>query len=167
MATPKNPQLEPAEIARETIRHMAMQRIAPTPENYQRIYNEIAQLEVSETLEEALAYALKRLPRDSGDSNKWIGAWEKLLASRDWQALPALLDNEMNNKVALARRWPDAIRDLLRAWDVRQASLTPQRKKEALERVLINFGSDQQLPEKLQAMAKSWSGYAVDKSEMV
>lgn len=167
MATPKKPQLEPAEIARETIKRMAMQRIAPTPDNYKRIYNEIAELPTAEPLEDALNRALKELPRQTTESTKWISAWEKLLASRNWKALPAMLGVEMQEKVAQAKQWPDAIRDLLRAWDAKQPSLTPQRKKETLERVLINFGSDPQLPEKLQAMTKSWSGYAGGASALV
>lgn len=167
MATPKKKKLEPAEIARETIKRMAMQRIAPTPDNYKRIYNEIAELPTLEPLEDALNRALKELPRQTAESSKWIGAWEKLLASHNWKALPAMLGVEMQDKVAQARQWPDAIRDLLRAWDAKQPSLTPQRKKETLERVLINFGSDPQLPEKLQAMAKSWSGYAGSSSGLI
>lgn len=162
MAAPNNPQLEPAEIARETIRRMAVERIAPTPDNYRRIYGEIARIAEPESLEEALARALKRLPRDSSERSKWVAAWEKLLQTRNWRGLPALLQGEADQRVAEAKRWPDAIRELLRAWSVRQTKLPPQRKKEALERVLINFGSDPQLPEKLRAMSQSWIGYASD-----
>lgn len=167
MAIPRKNKLEPAEIARETIKRMAMQRITPTPDNYKRIYNEIAEVPTFEPLEDALNRALKELPRETAESRKWIGAWEKLLASRNWKALPAMLGVEMQDKVAQARQWPDAIRDLLRAWDAKQTSLTSQLKKETLERVLINFGSDPQLPEKLQAMTKSWSGYAGSTSELI
>lgn len=167
MATPKKIKLESAEIARETIKRMALQRIAPTPDNYKRIYNEIAELPTLEPLEDALNRALKELPRETSESSKWIGAWEKLLASRNWEALPIVLGVEMQEKVAQAKQWPDAIRELLRAWDAKQPSLTPQRKKEALERVLINFASDPQLPEKLQAMAKTWSGYAGSGSRLI
>lgn len=167
MATPKKIKLESAEIARETIKRMALQRTAPTPDNYKRIYNEIAELPTLEPLEDALNRALKELPRETAESSKWIGAWEKLLASRNWEALPIVLGVEMQEKVAQAKQWPDAIRELLRAWDAKQPSLTPQRKKEALERVLINFASDPQLPEKLQAMAKTWSGYAGSGSRLI
>lgn len=167
MATPKKIKLESAEIARETIKRMALQRTAPTPDNYKRIYNEIAELPTLEPLEDALNRALKELPRETAESSKWIGAWEKLLASRNWEALPIMLGVEMQEKVAQAKQWPDAIRELLRAWDAKQPSLTPQRKKEALERVLINFASDPQLPEKLQAMAKTWSGYAGSGSRLI
>lgn len=136
-----------------------MQRIAPTPDNYQRIYNEIAGLPHIESLEEAMARALKQLPRDRVENIKWISGWEKLLSSRNWKSLPLMLVSEMEQKVAQAKRWPDAIRDLLRNWDGKRSGLTQQRKKEALERVLINFANDPSLPEKIQAMSRSWSEY--------
>ncbi|MBC3861746.1 GGDEF domain-containing protein [Undibacterium jejuense] len=40
---PNNPQLKsPTDIARETFRQLAIQRVAPTPDAYQKLYNEIA-----------------------------------------------------------------------------------------------------------------------------
>lgn len=155
----KPPVMEPAEIARETIKKMAMQRIAPTPDNYRRIYNEIARTPATENLEEALAKALKQLPRDKVENVKWLSSWEKMLTSRNWKELPSLMATEMEEDVTASRRWPTAIRELLRQWEARHAGLTQQRKKEALERVLINFSNDPALPEKLQAMTRSWSEY--------
>jgi len=149
----------PTDVARETIKKMAMQRIAPTPDNYQRIYNEIAGIAAEETLENALNQALRKLPNDTAEQSKWIGDWKKLLVDGNWAKLPALLAEGMGSKTAQSRQWPDAIRELLRNWEARQAGLTSQRKKEALERVLINFGSDPQLPQKIQAMSKSWAEY--------
>jgi diguanylate cyclase len=155
----KAPVMEPAEIARETIKKMAMQRIAPTPDNYRRIYNEIARTPATENLEEALAKALKQLPRDKVENVKWLSSWEKMLISRDWKGLPSLMATEMEEDVTASKRWPAAIRELLRQWEARHAGLTQQRKKEAVERVLINFSNDPALPEKLQAMTRSWSEY--------
>ena len=41
--TPNNSQFKtPTDIAREAFRQLAIQRIAPTPEAYQKLYNEIA-----------------------------------------------------------------------------------------------------------------------------
>jgi diguanylate cyclase len=46
MSTPNspasNPAANPAEIAREAFRRLATRRIAPTPDAYRDIYNEIA-----------------------------------------------------------------------------------------------------------------------------
>lgn len=55
-------------------------------------------------------------------------------------------------------RWPDAIRPLIKQWDTHQTGLTQSKKREMLERVLINFGNDsQQLFDKLTGLARSWA----------
>jgi diguanylate cyclase len=66
-------------------------------------------------------------------------------------------------------KWPDLLRSLVRQWDLHQSGLTPGRKKEMLERVLINFGNDAHvLHEKLGALTQSWSrGGSGDKDETV
>jgi diguanylate cyclase len=61
----------------------------------------------------------------------------------------------------LAKQWPDAIRELIQCWDAKQIGLDAARKKEALEKVLINFGSDPLLAQKLQALANNWKEYSV------
>jgi diguanylate cyclase len=64
-------------------------------------------------------------------------------------------------------KWPDLVRSLIRQWDLRQNGLTPARKKEMLERVLINFGHDScVLHEKLSALTQSWSRGVDDKVEI-
>jgi len=63
-------------------------------------------------------------------------------------------------------KWPDLLRGLVRQWDLHQSGLTPARKKEMLERVLINFGNDAQvLHEKLSALTASWARGADDKAD--
>jgi diguanylate cyclase len=55
-------------------------------------------------------------------------------------------------------QWEALIRLLIKQWDARQAGLSQARKREMLERVLVNFGShSRQLHDKLDAMARSWS----------
>ena len=63
-------------------------------------------------------------------------------------------------------KWPDLLRGLVRQWDLHQSGLTPARKKEMLERVLINFGNDAHaLHEKLSALTASWARGADDKQD--
>lgn len=55
--------------------------------------------------------------------------------------------------------WATLIRGLVKQWDSRQAGLTQTRKREMLERVLINFGNNNLLlHEKLTALTLSWAG---------
>lgn len=149
----------PINIAREAIKQIALRKVDPTPDNYMSIYNEIAGVPVAENLESAIKKALRQLPNNSPEQSNYINRWEKTLKKNSWETLPVLLGESMDATIAHATQWPEAIRGLLTGWDAKRIGLTPQQKKEALERVLINFGSDAQLPQKLQTMAKSWSEY--------
>ena len=64
----------PSDFARDTIKRMAVERIAPTPENYTRIYNEIAKVPEIKSLETLMKGMLKDIPRDNVESMKWSGA---------------------------------------------------------------------------------------------
>lgn len=160
---PSKSTLVPLEIARETFKQMALRRVVPTPDNYLLIYNEIAGITAKETAELAIRKALKQLPNESTEQSKWINRWDKILKQENWADLPALLTDSMDANVTLAKQWPDAIRELIQHWDAKQVGLDISRKKEALEKVLINFGSDPLLAQKLQALANHWKEYgAVD-----
>ncbi|MDP3818854.1 MAG: GGDEF domain-containing protein, partial [Methylotenera sp.] len=156
---PSKSELAPLDIARETFKQMAMRRVVPTPDNYQLIYNEIAGLPVKETFDTAFRGALKQLPNETTEQSKWLNRWEKLLKQENWSALPALLNDGMDTSVTFSKQWPDAIRELLQSWDAKQVGLDLLRKKEALEKVLINFGNDPLLAQKIQTMANSWKQY--------
>lgn len=57
-----------------------------------------------------------------------------------------------------AGNWAETLRPLFKQWDARQSGLTQHRKREMLERVLINFGHQPgALQEKLAALAASWA----------
>ncbi|MBX9704931.1 MAG: GGDEF domain-containing protein, partial [Gammaproteobacteria bacterium] len=146
---------------RETFKQMALRRVVPSPDNYLLIYNEIAGITVKETAESAIRKALKQLPNETTEQSKWINRWDKLLKQENWADLPTLLNDSMDANVAVSKQWPDAIRELIQNWDAKQVGLDVARKKEALEKVLINFGSDPLLAQKLQALANNWKAYGV------
>lgn len=155
--------LVPTNIARETIRRMATRRVEPTPENYQLIYNEIAEIPATENLDSAIRKALRQLPNETPEQNNWINRWEKLLKQHNWAALPALLGDGMDASITFSEQWPEAVRELLLAWDTKHIGLDLSQKREALERLLINFGSDPLLAQKIQNLAKSWMQYCDSK----
>lgn len=154
------------DIARETIKQMAMRRVEPTPNNYELIYNEIAGTPQKETLNNAIKKALKQLPNQSTEQANWINRWEKLLKQDNWAGLADILNEGMDASVAHTKQWPDAIRLLLKGWDARRVGIDPARKKETLERVLINYGNDPQLSAKLQNLANSWGANETATTEL-
>lgn len=85
----------------------------------------------------------------------------KLLATRKQPPTP---DNfrraylEVQGAASVQSNWPEAIRSLLGQWENYQAGLTQAKKRDMLDRVLINFGNDSdQLAAKLAGLARSWS----------
>lgn len=153
MATPS---MTASDIARETIKQIALRRVEPTPENYAQIYQEVSGKPAKDDAAAALRKALKQLPRDTLEQTNWVNRWEKVLKNEQWQGLTELLSDSMQQQVQQASKWPRAIRTLLQGWEDKRSGVDPQRKREALERVLINFGNDESLPEKLIAVANVW-----------
>jgi diguanylate cyclase len=163
MAAQKNP----TDIARETVKQLASQRIPPTPENYQRIYAEVSGVPPkpeAEGLEQALQGAIQKLSKKTPEIGKLAKPLEKALTEHDWngleEALLALTSGGKSDEVS----WADLIRELNKQMERRHSGITAQRKKEGLERVLINFSSDAPvLHQKIQALVRSW-GDAPDRS---
>lgn len=145
-----------SEIARETIKQMAVRRVEPTPDNYTQIYLEISGKPAKEDAASALRKALKQLPHDSMEQTNWVNRWEKVLKQDNWQGLGDLLKEAMQQQLSHSTKWPKAIRTLMQGWDDKRSGMEPAKKREMLERVLINFGNDDTLSDKLLGMANNW-----------
>jgi diguanylate cyclase len=145
-----------SEIARETIKQMAVRRVEPTPDNYAQIYLEISGKPAKEDAASALRKALKQLPHDSMEQTNWVNRWEKVLKQDNWQGLADLLKEAMLQQLSHSTKWPKAIRTLMQGWDDKRTGMDIGKKREMLERVLINFGNDDTLSEKLLGMANNW-----------
>lgn len=85
----------------------------------------------------------------------------KLLATRKLAPTPENYGRaygEVSGLPAESQVWAHAIRELIREWDAYQEGLTQARKREMLERVLLNFGADaEQLFERVANLARSWA----------
>ena len=85
---------------------------------------------------------------------------EELAEEKKWDEFVRIFEEQQKQLLVSSQfdqPWPDLIRDLLRQWETRQRGVSSAMKKEALERVLINFGSDVGLlNEKIGAMLRSW-----------
>ncbi len=150
----------PTDIARETLKLLASRRIVPTPDNYLKLYNEIAGVEAMPDagLEQVLRKSLQEAFREEPSLAREFAGFERSLVERDWkgieQGMGGLLRNRRNGKDT---PWALLIRELLKEWDTRRSGLTASRKKEALDRVLSNFSTDAfALHEKLQGLVHRW-----------
>lgn len=75
----------PAEIAREAFRRLAMQRTAPTPDAYRAAYHEIAGTPAGLDAEAVLADFARKLTQTSGDTAGFAKRFHRALDRHDWQ----------------------------------------------------------------------------------
>jgi diguanylate cyclase len=95
----------PADIAREAFRRLAIRRITPTPDAYREIYDEIAGIPAQpnpETLLTRFATRIAELPGEVGD----LGVlFNRALSARDWQDyhrnLQQLIDRHLHTVNAI------------------------------------------------------------------
>ncbi|MCB6184783.1 GGDEF domain-containing protein [Leeia sp. TBRC 13508] len=154
----------PAEIARETLKQMAMSRLLPTPDNYRKTYCQIAGVPVEDThpVLQLLTERFSKLQKPAFELQRTKQVLDDHLQSGNWNAwiekiLESLADaSDVDSGKGNA--WAELVRDLIKQWDLRQAGWTTPKKKEALEKVLINFGSKPDLLfTKLDALVTAWS----------
>ncbi|MBV6321257.1 GGDEF domain-containing protein [Duganella violaceipulchra] len=91
---PPTPEQNPAEIAREAFKRLAVRRIAPTPEAYRDIYNEIAGVAAAPAApigavdpgpESVLSQFATRLTENTGDLADFGRRFNRAVKSRDWE----------------------------------------------------------------------------------
>src|SRR4051794_19722910 len=145
----------PTELARETLKLLATRRIAPTPANYQRIYHEISgNGDASQPAAERVLLALRDIAAAYPDSVPLTNLSRAALAG-EVEQFGSILSGMVSGRGA-RQDWSPVIRQLLRQIELRQSATSLARKKEGLERLLINFGSDPLLYDKLQALLNNW-----------
>jgi len=158
MATLTNP----AEIARETLKQLMVRRMAPSPDNYRAIYNEIAGISdrPAETFpERELKSLLQSLPKETPVQQRLARQLDQALKGQDWENYrKPLTDFIREHSTESDLAWGELIADLLRQWEAKQSGLTPARKRESLDRVLSAGGKNAELLfGRLQNLTRSWS----------
>ena len=154
--------LTPLELARQTLIQLSKSQSPPTPENYRRVYDEIAGIKSVDNAE-VLGKSLEKVLTELGkDRPKYLATSQKIatfIKKRDAENLEDQLRKLMPTSANEADgvNWPTLLRYLLKQLDVNHTGTTLSRKKEGLNRVIINFANDpSQLGEKIQALITSW-----------
>ena len=161
--------LSPAVIARETLKQLLARKMAPSPDNYRAIYNEIAGTQDTDAggaNGNELKSILFALPKETPAQQRLSRQLDQLLKSDDTPGFRSTLIEFIKDHSADSDlSWSDVITELLRQWDAKQSGLTQARKREALDRVLATGARNNDLLfERLQNLTKSWSlnGAALD-----
>ena len=157
MATLSNP----SEIARETLRLLAVRRIPPTPDNYRTLYNEIAGTadDAEGFPEKSLRSLATALPRSSPDQLRLARALDTAIKNASWDDYRTSLVEFINALSANQKlAWSDLIGDLLRQWEMRQSGLTQAKKREAVDHILASSAANPEtLFTRLTSLTRSWS----------
>ncbi|MBI3529281.1 MAG: diguanylate cyclase [Betaproteobacteria bacterium] len=165
-----NAPLNPTDIARETFRQLATQRIAPTPDNYRDLYHRIGghgSSEEEEDLAGKLTQFAEQLPKTGppGDVRKTL---EKVLARRDWKNLSAILlalaqtdggktRPEQTAERQGSREWTKTLRALMQSFETNHAGWTRAKKRDALDTLLNSVPRDPDaLLTRLRALVSGW-----------
>jgi diguanylate cyclase len=78
----------PSDIARETLKQLAVRRLSPTPDHYQALYEEIAgTLSTQPFPEGQLRHIQRSMPAQTLAQRRQLGQLEAAITQRDWGAL--------------------------------------------------------------------------------
>jgi len=170
-------QINVKDVAREALRALVLRKLEPTPDNYRRLFNEIAGVAAAEPetvrseSEDMLAQFATQFPRDTPELLRIAKTLERSVAKRDWTAYRAGLNDAAASLASFrstAELWSTTLLHLVQQLDVGHRGLTRARKKERLERLLeIPAKDPEQLMQKLAALLKNWKETPVDTSSSV
>ncbi len=150
--------MNPSEIARETLKRLSQERTPPTPDNYRKLYHDIAGTEATEVFPEKSLKALAiSLPHNTAEQKRFARQIETAVASKNWGGLKTTIVDLLNKSAAEPPNWSALIRELLIRLEARQAELTPARKREALDHVLASAPAPDLLFTRMQGLLKNWS----------
>jgi diguanylate cyclase len=141
------------------LHRLAQQRLVPTPDNYARVYREIAGLPLEIDGWELLADWCNRLGREAPTAASQTHAVQKAIVTRSEPLVRTALQ-DLSTLIAshLNLDWAALVRHLLRQWDIPRKGLTPTRKRERLENVLAAHGGNaQELFRRIKELADAWA----------
>ena len=150
-------EMNPSELARETLKRLAMQRIPPTPDNYRMLYHEIAGTQAAEAFPEKALKALAiALPRQTPEQMRYGRQIDAAIGEGNWESLRAAFVEIMTKSTAPSANWGSLIRDLMAQYETRHAGVTAAKKRETLDHVLTASGSSETLFGRLQSLLRGW-----------
>ncbi|MFT3851018.1 MAG: diguanylate cyclase [Propionivibrio sp.] len=148
--------------------------MAPSPDNYRAIYNEIAGIsdKANGASSEGEFKALQlSLPKETPAQQRLVRHLDQSLKASNLEGYRSTLVEFIKEHSAESDlAWNELIGELLRQWEAKQSGLTPGRKRESLDHVLSAGAKNSELLyTRLQNLIKAWSqnSLATDDIELV
>ncbi|TVO58280.1 diguanylate cyclase [Denitromonas halophila] len=154
----------PSEIARESLKRLAMDRVAPTPDNYRAYYHRIAGTKSIDGFpDEAFRGIASELPKTSPAQQRFARRFDEAISSQSWPAVRAALREVSEATGAPDVPWAPLIQQIIDHMDRHHAAFTKARKKESLKHVLdASSTAAPILHSRLSNLIKHWSSSASD-----
>ncbi|HBV20592.1 MAG TPA: GGDEF domain-containing protein [Nitrosomonas sp.] len=170
----------PSVIAREALLKLASLKLQPTPDNYHKIYNEIAGNpgnRMSASTSNMLSSFLTDFPRHTQELNDLANKLEQAVQNKDWNEFNTVLmklvglaaqsgeglNTNNNDTLQSEYSWGETIAKLLKQLAANHGKVTIARKREGLNRVLTGFSrNSHHLQKKIIALMESWKVLATE-----
>jgi diguanylate cyclase len=153
----------PSEAARETLKRLTMRKLAPTPENFTEVYEEIVGSGEGGSASTA-ARMLERLAVEFSGAGESGAQLAGQVQDKNWPQVHKLLAELARGGGHGGKDAPDSddwgglVRRLLRELEMRHAGWTTARKRDSLERVLeVSGGDAARLRGRLERLIRSWA----------
>ncbi|MDR1228336.1 MAG: diguanylate cyclase [Azoarcus sp.] len=148
----------PSEIARETLRQLALRKVPPTPDNYRELYFRIRGSADDDIFPaRALKAIANALPRATPAEARNAQTFETAVASGQWLELHRVIVDLHASRSNDGKTWNTLIHDLIGQFERLHGELTQARKREALNHVLNAHPNADILYERLGSLVRSWS----------
>lgn len=179
----KDINLNPSVIARETLKQLAILKISPTPDNYHKLYDQIAgnpENQISAIIAKLLAELAKEFPRHTPLLLNCANSLEQAVSEKSWSKYKAALIKFITSEIEAAEiplipvqiktktaiPWGETIGKLFRELEDNQAASVMETKRESFRQVLNGFANDsEQLHDQLSALIDSWKAAAAKVQE--
>lgn len=147
-----------AETARQTLSRLAALRLPPTPENYRRVYDDIAGGHSASDSPQFRVIASKYLEKQLGNAADSVAsALAECLERKDWDAFFQCLVQQASPGSQSTPVLGEGIRHFVRQWERRQKGLSHLQKQMALDQLCGNCGdSPDVFALGLSRLAKTW-----------
>ena len=166
----------PSVIARETLQQLATLKIPPTPDNYHKLYDEIAGISANRICSSAtnmLSELAKEFPRNTPELVSYANDLESSVSEKNWQKYKTVLA-DLINVAAISidaqsdlniqptkepsNAWGEVIVSIMKQLETSHGTLTTVKKRDGLNRVLAKFSAKpEQLHDKLLSLLDSWA----------
>ena len=154
---PKSPPLSTLELARETLRRLALKKLLPIPENYRMVFHEISGQPVTSTFPEDEFKVLQAaLPRKNAEQIHFAQQLELAISEKDWNGIKKALSEFLEIQADKETPWAELVRDLFRQLEVPHAEVSAFQKRKALEHVLATSSKSDLLLTRIKSLVGSW-----------